>query len=202
MLGRVFAKLVFCSLIAGCGADDEPLVDAGTDAEVPTDVGGSDDSGDAADAQDAGEDAATDARDCTPSTFACAAACAFNFSSFAADRDGLVTIGLATGAAGPIEITSLAVVDSSPKASFSSSFVDYIERISDGAWVANDSDTAFDVSGGPIEMPAGSTFEVDVRFRSIEDGTGCPGTDDCGAVVLGWQSCGVSGEPIRLPIRR
>jgi hypothetical protein len=147
-------------------------------------------------------DPGPDAGGCSQSTFACAATCGFNFSSFATDRDGLVTIGIAVGAAGPIQITSLAIVDSSPKASFSTSFVDYIDRISGGTWVANETDTAFEVSGDLAQMPAGSTFEIDVRFRSVEDGTGCPSAEDCGAVVVQWESCGVPGAELRLPIRR
>lgn len=173
----------------GPGEDTAPPEDTGPDA---VDTGGADvDTGVA----------------CEPrGRLTCDDPCVFSFTSLDEDREGLRVVTVRAERGGPLSITGLALEETSPLARFSSGWLRYADRITDGAWESPDDGASLDTGDFALQLPEGA-LELELRFEAPDGdpSAGCPSgrRDRCGELVVEWQGCdGVAGTPVRIPIRR
>jgi len=196
------------------GTDAAPEDTGGTEDAAPMDAspsdGGPADTGPGEDTslpEDAGTDAVDTGVGCEPGgRLTCDDPCVFSFTSLDEDREGLRVVTVRAERGGPLSITGLALEETSPLARFSSGWLRYVDRITDGAWESTDDGASLDTGDFALQLPEGA-LELELRFEAPDGdpSAGCPSgrRDRCGELVVKWQGCdGVAGTPVRIPIRR
>ncbi len=170
------------------GQSDTAAVDSTSDIAVP----------------DTGADVAADAGPCEDPSPRCYAPCVFDFRGADPLRPTVRVVRFWNDGPGVMPITDIRVSDASPLATFSPSWIRFMERATGDTWTPNEARTSFDPRSAPIEIAAGDFFEVEIEFDQLEGGgTLCPVSEEaCGNVHVVNVRCDGTENVTTATIRR